>query len=214
MLDAEALKESNSAHVIPSFGGMGRVLCSNAADSDSEPTEAEVGLKGTQVEDGGASHCPFDDGGTSYCALVDPGGAHQNLNYPSYDLDQLESIVPPISNTDLRNCGLADHPNHIKDQVASAMIIADQMLTGQQSPPDPSTRNQNCISDSTSIETTQHLPAPTQTRSGHAAANSITAQPMEQIPEPFYKVDLSAIPLESRRATIPEPMGLKLMLAP
>ncbi|GMH28982.1 hypothetical protein Nepgr_030825 [Nepenthes gracilis] len=60
MLDAEALKESSSAHVIPSFSGMGRVLCSDAADSDSKPAEAEVGLKGSQVEDGGASHRPVD----------------------------------------------------------------------------------------------------------------------------------------------------------
>ncbi|GMH14610.1 hypothetical protein Nepgr_016451 [Nepenthes gracilis] len=76
MLDAEALKESSSAHVIPSSSGMGHVLCSTAADSNSELAEAEVGLKGTQVEVGGPSHCPVDDGGTSYCALVDPSRAH------------------------------------------------------------------------------------------------------------------------------------------
>ncbi|GMH02197.1 hypothetical protein Nepgr_004036 [Nepenthes gracilis] len=89
---------------------MGRVLCSDAADSDSKPTEAEEGLKGTQVEDGGASHCPIDDGGTSYCALVDSGGAHQNLDYSSYDLDQLESNVPPVSNANSPNCGLGIPP--------------------------------------------------------------------------------------------------------
>ncbi|GMH22864.1 hypothetical protein Nepgr_024707 [Nepenthes gracilis] len=97
MLDAEALKESSSAHVIPSSCGMGRVLCSTAADSDSVPTEAEVGLKGTQVEDGDASHCPVVDRGTSYCAPVDPGGAHQNLDYPisrKYSLVDSGHIVP------------------------------------------------------------------------------------------------------------------------
>ncbi|GMH21320.1 hypothetical protein Nepgr_023162 [Nepenthes gracilis] len=115
MFDAEALKESSSAHVIPSFSGMGRVLCSDAADSDSEPTEAEVGLKGSQVEDGGASHCPVNDGDNSYCALVDPGGAHQNLDYPSYDLDQLESNVPPVSNADSPNCGLGIPPPDVDE---------------------------------------------------------------------------------------------------
>ncbi|GMH22941.1 hypothetical protein Nepgr_024784 [Nepenthes gracilis] len=110
MLDAEALKESSSAHVIPSSSGMGCVLCSTATDSVSEPAEAEVGLKGTQVEDGGASHYPVDDGGSSYRALVDPGGTHQNLVYPTCDLDQLESNVPPVSLADSLNCGLGIPP--------------------------------------------------------------------------------------------------------
>ncbi|GMH25329.1 hypothetical protein Nepgr_027172 [Nepenthes gracilis] len=66
MLDAEALKVSSSAHVVPSSIGLGIVLFSLAADSDSVPVETEAGLKGVQV----------DDGGASYSTLVDPDGAH------------------------------------------------------------------------------------------------------------------------------------------
>ncbi|GMH30379.1 hypothetical protein Nepgr_032222 [Nepenthes gracilis] len=90
MLDAVALKVSSSVHVVPS--SVDWVLCffSSAADSDSVPAEFEAGLKGVQVDDGGASHCSVDDGGASYSTLVDPDGAHQDLVNPSCDLDQLE----------------------------------------------------------------------------------------------------------------------------
>ncbi|GMH29454.1 hypothetical protein Nepgr_031297 [Nepenthes gracilis] len=44
MLDAKALKESSSAHVILSSNGMGCVLCSSAANSDSKPAEADEAM--------------------------------------------------------------------------------------------------------------------------------------------------------------------------
>ncbi|GMH16877.1 hypothetical protein Nepgr_018718 [Nepenthes gracilis] len=86
-MDAEALKVSSSAHVVPCSSGMGLVLCSPTTDSDSEPAEDEAGLKCIQVDDGGTSHCLVDDGGASYCTLVDPDGAHQDLDNLSCDLD-------------------------------------------------------------------------------------------------------------------------------
>ncbi|GMH20939.1 hypothetical protein Nepgr_022781 [Nepenthes gracilis] len=102
MLDAEALKESSSAHVVPSSSGLGIVLFSPAADSNSVPAKAEAGLKGVQVDDGGASHCSVDDGGASYSTLGDLDGAHQDLDNTSCDLDQLEGS--PDGGPTAENC--------------------------------------------------------------------------------------------------------------
>ncbi|GMH16940.1 hypothetical protein Nepgr_018781 [Nepenthes gracilis] len=88
VLDAVAQKDPSSARV--EFNGLGLMLLPPIANSVSVPAEAEVGLKGVQFDDAGASQCSVDVGGASHITLEDPDGAHQVLGNLLYVLDQLE----------------------------------------------------------------------------------------------------------------------------